>query len=194
MDTPELWLDWKPPSAREQKSGTDKTDKTSIGGRGLIAELFQHTEGPAPETAQGSPDAGEDNAPTEGQTAALALMNASGSRIVTLEDGPVIGVWSDLDSPEIRAALRTLGIQHPVKYLDGSDVPMKYKVRKVAGEPTPLSVLKEMEQHPEPWVIRDQMWKNTRPLTWREYEERCLGESKAAAEELQRKQKGGKTK
>jgi len=35
---------------------------------------------------------------------------------------------------------------------------MRYKLRRVEGEPVPLSVLTEMEQHPaEPWKVRDRM-------------------------------------
>jgi hypothetical protein len=70
------------------------------------------------------------------------------------------GIWSDLDGPEVRAALRTYGNGHlPVRYLDG-DVPMRFKLRVVPGEPVPANVLIEMEKHPqEPWGIRDRMLK-----------------------------------
>lgn len=88
---------------------------------------------------------------------ACAVLNRAGSRIVVLETGTTIGVWSDLDGPEVRTALRTLGLdQLPVRYLDGAGVPMRYKLRRVKGDPVSMSVLARMEQHPnEPWKVRD---------------------------------------
>ena len=69
---------------------------------------------------------------------ALTVVNRRGVRIMALADGVTIGVWSDLDGPEIRAALRVLEMdQRPVRYLDGPGVPMRYKVRRVGGEPGP---------------------------------------------------------
>ena len=74
----------------------------------------------------------------------------------------IIGIWSDLDSPEIRAALRALDADRlPVRYLDGAGVPMQYKVRRVEGEPVSISVLAEMEQRPaDPWMVRDRLPNN----------------------------------
>ncbi len=40
---------------------------------------------------------------------ASAVLNRAGVRIMALEGGATIGVWSDLDGPEVRAALRTFG-------------------------------------------------------------------------------------
>lgn len=47
----------------------------------------------------------------------------------------------------------------PVHYLDGAGVPVRYKVRRVDGEPVPMNVLIEMEKQveDEPWVVRDRM-------------------------------------
>ena len=88
---------------------------------------------------------------------ASAVLNQAGVRIMALEGGATIGVWSDLDGPEVRAAVRAFGSDGPpVRYLDGACIPMRYKLRRVEGEPVPLSVLTEMEQHPaEPWKVRD---------------------------------------
>ena len=36
---------------------------------------------------------------------ASAVLNRAGVRIMALEGGATIGVWSDLDGPEVRAAL-----------------------------------------------------------------------------------------
>jgi hypothetical protein len=90
---------------------------------------------------------------------ASGVLNRAGVRIMATEGGATIGVWSDLDGPEVRAALRAFGSDRlPVRYLDGAGVPMRYKVRRVEGEPVPMNVLAAMEQHPaEPWKVRDRM-------------------------------------
>jgi len=113
---------------------------------------------------------------------ASGVLNRAGVRIMALEGGATIGVWSDLDGPEVRAALRTFGSDAlPVRYLDGAGVPMRFKARRVDGEPVPMSVLAEMEQrqadlmeapdpmatsdpskgrpieHEYPWTVRDRM-------------------------------------
>jgi hypothetical protein len=90
---------------------------------------------------------------------ASAVLSRAGVRIMALESGATVGVWSDLDGPEVRAALRTFGSEHlPVRYLDGAGIPVRYKLRRVEGEPVPLSVLGEMERHSaEPWKVRDRM-------------------------------------
>jgi len=37
-------------------------------------------------------------------------------------------------------------------------IPMRYRLRRVDGEPVPMNVLNEMELHPaDPWKIRDRM-------------------------------------
>lgn len=90
---------------------------------------------------------------------ASAVLGRAGVRIMALAGGATIGVWSDLDGPEVREALRTFGSGGmPVRYLDGAGVPMRYKARRVDGEPIPMNVLAAMEQHPaEPWKVRDRM-------------------------------------
>lgn len=95
---------------------------------------------------------------------AVGVLNSSGVRRLELKEGAAIGIWSDLDGPEIRAALATLGIEHmAIRYLDGRGVPMRYKLRKVAGEAVPLSVLNAMEEaQSEPWRIRDIMLERMR--------------------------------
>ena len=90
---------------------------------------------------------------------ASAVLNRAGVRIMQFDGTIIIGAWSDLDGPGIRAALCTLGHAGlPIRYLDGAGVPVHYKVRSVKGEPVPLSVLAEMERQPgEPWKVRDRM-------------------------------------
>ncbi len=90
---------------------------------------------------------------------ASGVLNQAGVRIMALEGGATIGVWSDLDGPEVRAALRAFGSDGPaVRYLDGAGIPMRYKLRRVDGEPVPMNVLAAMERHPaDPWKVRDRM-------------------------------------
>jgi len=92
-------------------------------------------------------------------TCARALLNRAGVRIMAIEDGATIGVWSDLDGPEVREALCIVSMDHlPVRYLDAAGIPARYKERLVDGEPVPTSVLAEMERNPAaPWKVRDRM-------------------------------------
>ncbi|MEK7750866.1 MAG: hypothetical protein AAB654_03045 [Acidobacteriota bacterium] len=63
---------------------------------------------------------------------ATALLNAAGVRLMRLGGVSTVGVWSDLDGPEIRAALRTLQMDSlPVRFLDGDGIPLRYTVRRV---------------------------------------------------------------
>jgi hypothetical protein len=141
-------MNWKPEArifantAESEPTKTSETDSVvSVGA----------TSAESPEIEAG-PD------PTE-LARASAILSAAGIRLMELENGLSVGVWSDLDGPEVRAALRTFGSDGlPVRYLDGAGVPMRYKARRVDGEPVPLNVLAAMEQHPaEPWKIRDGM-------------------------------------
>jgi hypothetical protein len=96
---------------------------------------------------------------------ACAVLDRTGVRIIVAISGAAaIGIWSDLEGPEVRAALRTLQLDKlPFCYLDGAGTPTSYKVRRVKGEPVPMSVLCEMEGHPsEPWKVRDRMLSETR--------------------------------
>ncbi len=68
-------------------------------------------------------------------THALDLLNQTGVRAMAMEDGMTIGMWRDLDGPEVRAALRVLGADRlPVRYLDGPGIPARYKERRVADD------------------------------------------------------------
>jgi hypothetical protein len=98
--------------------------------------------------------------PTPAQLAhASAVLTKAGIRLMRIDGVDMVGIWSDLDGPEIRAALRVYGSDRlAVRYLDGDGIPMKFKLRRVQGEPVPTNVLSEMEKHPvEPWKVRDQM-------------------------------------
>jgi hypothetical protein len=97
---------------------------------------------------------------------ARATLNGAGVRSFLVNGVRHIGLWSDLDSAEIRAALRSLGHELlPVVYLDGAGVPDRYKLRQVAGEPVPMIVLAAMEAHrAAPWEVRDAM---LRDMGWK---------------------------
>ena len=90
---------------------------------------------------------------------ASAVLNRGGVRLMQLDGVTTIGIWSDLDGPEVRKVLRVFGSDGlPVRYLDGAAVPMRYKLRRVEGEPVPQSVLLEMERSlREPWKVRDRL-------------------------------------
>jgi hypothetical protein len=105
--------------------------------------------------------------------AASRTLNRAGVRLMTIDAQATVGIWADLDSAELRQALRLLGLgRAPVRYLDGSGVPMRYKATKLEGEPIPLNVLAEMERSisDEPWMIRDRMLReirwHSRPIPW----------------------------
>jgi hypothetical protein len=97
--------------------------------------------------------------PTDLARGSIILMQA-GVRLMETDGATSIGIWSDLDGPNVRLALCTLGSEMllPIRYLDAVGVPMRYKSRSMEGEPVPMNVLRAMEANPaEPWVIRDRM-------------------------------------
>lgn len=99
---------------------------------------------------------------------ASEVLARTGVRLVDLEPGFAIGVWSDLDGEELRRALAVFSENAPVLYLDGPDVPMRYKVRDVPGEPVPLDVLHAMRAAEaagaKPWEVRNRLLKGK---TWK---------------------------
>jgi hypothetical protein len=120
-------------------------------------------------------------------------------RLMELESGTTIGLWSDLDSAEVRAALRVFGSDMlPVRYLDSPQVLTRYKERRVQGEPVPMNVLAEMERVHErlthhqqalpaseqtaptecPWAARDRMFSamdySPGEISWAEWEAAAL--------------------
>jgi hypothetical protein len=90
---------------------------------------------------------------------ARGVLNRTGVRIMALEDGQTVGIWSDLDSRQVRAAVETLGMEAwPIKYLDEPEIPARYKLRQIAGKPVPASVLLQMiRASSDPWERRDIM-------------------------------------
>jgi hypothetical protein len=140
MNTPATkqsrWLAWRPKAPVSQDSAGNEPTKPSKPG-------FVGFEG-TPSAESPEIEAGPNPAEL---THASGVLNRAGVRIMALEEGTTIGVWSDWDRPDIRAALRTFGLDRlPVRYLDGAGVPTRYKLRRVTGEPVPMSVLAEMER------------------------------------------------
>ena len=91
-------------------------------------------------------------------------------RLMNLDGVMTIGLWSDLDGPHIRSALRHLhpdGMP-PIRYIDGPHIPMRYKARRSKGEPVPLDIVRAMQAvvTGEPWIVRDWMLKD---IEWRPY-------------------------
>jgi hypothetical protein len=136
------WMDWKP-SVRVS-AGREPTKPSKLG-----SVSFDGKTPKSPEVEAG-PD------PTELGRAA-SVLNRAGARILRVFGAATIGLWSDLDGPELRAALRVLELQRlPIRYLDGDGIPTQYKLRRVEGEPVPKSVLAQMERRPaDPWRVRD---------------------------------------
>jgi hypothetical protein len=142
------WMDWKPKA--RMLADTAESEPTKPSEPGFVG-FEGATSAESPEIEAG-PDPAE-------LARASAVLNRAGVRIMALEGGAIIGVWSDLDGPEVRAALRTSGSDGmPVRYLDGVGVLARFKARRVDGEPVPMNVLAAMEQHAaEPWKVRDRM-------------------------------------
>ena len=176
MSTPTLhpatrsrWMDWKPkarilPDSAESEP-TKPSKPGSVGFEGA-------TSAESPEIEAG-PDPAE-------LARACGVLNRAGVRIMALEGGATMGVWSDLAGPEVRAALRTFESDGlPVRYLDAASIPMRYKLRRVEGEPVPMSVLAEMERHPaDPWRVRDRMLNEvgwcSKGIAWAEWKAAAL--------------------
>jgi hypothetical protein len=99
-----------------------------------------------------------DEPDVETLTWAGEVFKLNGVRHLTLDGQHVIGIWSDLDGPHIRKAMRIFDNQDvPVRYLDGPGIPLRYKVRRMKGTPVPLNILHAMEAAAEPWAVRDRM-------------------------------------
>ena|SRR5215471_410023 len=96
---------------------------------------------------------------------ASAVLADAGLRLTQLDGVMTIGIWSSLDSPGLRAALRVFrSEQAPVCYLDAPNVPIPNKYKVYPGSPEngpqhiPWKVVQAMYARPdEPWRIRDQM-------------------------------------
>jgi broad specificity phosphatase PhoE len=65
------------------------------------------------------------------QTNALRFLSLAGCRIIREDSEIQIGIWEDLDGPEIREAIRAVGLDvHPIVYLESAEVPIRFKKRR----------------------------------------------------------------
>lgn len=102
-------------------------------------------------------------APAEEPTEALLawageILKLNGVRHFFIDGRPVNGIWSDLDGPHIREALRIVGNKDiEVRYLDGPGIPMRFKARTMKGQPVPLNIVSAMYRASKPWETRDNM-------------------------------------
>jgi hypothetical protein len=120
-------MDWKPKARISADTAESEPTKPSKPG-------FVGFEG-ATSTESPKIEAGPDPAEL---ARASALLNRAGVRIMQLEGVATIGVWSDLDGPEVRQALRVMGMDEiPVRFLDGAGIPTRFKLRRAEGEPVP---------------------------------------------------------
>jgi hypothetical protein len=141
------WLDWQP-SRNFQKSSESELTKTTKADSGVFVSSHQEQIQKIEHFSEASIEH------------AVALLNRTGARIVIYAAGDeATGIWSDLDGPEVRAAIRMLGRGDlPVVYLDSPGCPNHYKVRRVPGELIPLPILAAMEAAAsEPWHVRDEL-------------------------------------
>jgi hypothetical protein len=123
MSAPSRWLGWE----AQIRLSADLPDKAPTKTTETLFDVFVGARSAEIAKTEAGPDAAE-------LTRASAMLNRAGVRIMALEGGAIIGVWSDLDGPGVRAALSTLGSDRaPVRYLDGSGIPMRYKLRRVEG-------------------------------------------------------------
>jgi hypothetical protein len=195
MSTRSRWLDWKPETQKFRETPRYEPTKPSKPGfvgfdgspladsQNLGAEICPPGEGKSATSMECKAGEAAEVLPCpspEELAQASAVLAQAGIRLMRINGVDYIGVWSDLDGPRVRAALAVFhpdGIP-PVLYLDG-DVPMRFKLRKVPGEPVPAHVLAAMEEEPnQPWVIRDRMLKemNWSPdgIPWAEWKARSL--------------------
>jgi len=183
-------MDWKPKARILADPAESEPTKPSKPG---FVGFEGSTSAESPEIEAG-PDRAE-------LARASAVLKRAGVRIMALEGGATIGAWSDLDGPELRAALRTFGSDRlPVRHLDGTGVPIRYKLRRVEGEPVPMNVLAEMERRQAdlmgasdpmegrapkaggsveyPWQVRDRMLREmgwcSKGIPWAEWKAAAL--------------------
>lgn len=149
------WLDWEPKtcifSKRPETAPTQPTQPDTTGCAGRLQNLpkssvegLEGYVGPDPGQSQKF----EAELDLVQLVRAAALLNQVGVRIVQSEGGDAIGVWSHLDSAPISKALRILGAsQASVLYLDGPGVPIRYKVRRLPGDPTGVRPSRDGNTH-----------------------------------------------
>ena len=151
-------MNWREKLVRGSQDGHDTSDRstTSVTSVTALDEAQTTTLDPDPALL----------------ACAAAVLSRAGVRLMRVDDEEVVGIWSDLDGPEVRDALRTFGSDSlPVRYLDGDRIPMRFKLRRVDGEPVTPEIRAAMERaHEKPWTVRNRMLKeigwNVKPELW----------------------------
>lgn len=95
--------------------------------------------------------------PAQQRAHASRILAKAGVRLMNLDEVMTVGIWSDLDSKELRWALAMFGSgDTPWLYLDGPGTPERYKLRAVPGDPVDPDILALMLSDKEkPWETRD---------------------------------------
>jgi hypothetical protein len=140
------WTTWRATDEIISNSASsERTKPTERGFDGFVASIPRHF----PKIETGDLE----------RSRAFEFLNRAGVRMVRSAGIATVGIWSDLDSQQIREALCIVGLgESQVRYLDGAGIPTRYKLRRVKGDPAPMSVLGEMEKHSvEPWTVQNRM-------------------------------------
>jgi hypothetical protein len=74
----------------------------------------------------------QDGRPTESEiNDAMRLLNLAGCRIIAEDCGFLIGIWDDLDGPELRRAIWVLGMgEHRIVHLESREIAIQFKSRR----------------------------------------------------------------
>lgn len=118
------WLDWAPQAEIAPACPDNELTKPT---KGIYVSSVGSTSGHA-SVSVGFDSSTLGHADDAEITRAMRLLNLAGARILDRQN---IGLWSDLDCPEIRNALAVVGMDGlPTIHLDtAADIPMRYKVR-----------------------------------------------------------------
>lgn len=154
--TKSRWMNWKPGRILGESPDHEPTKPTKPGSVGFVGVTS------AQDAKIREAEVGHDLAAMQG---AVALLNAAGCRIIRRPDGFSVGVWSDMDGPEPRAAIATVWPGAPVVYLDGTrPLDPRYRVRAADDDRrlVPLSIVRAMEEAEAAmpgsgWQVRDRL-------------------------------------
>ncbi|MGI9072565.1 MAG: hypothetical protein ACR2JB_14925 [Bryobacteraceae bacterium] len=126
------WLDWAPSPENLRTCPENELTKLtkSISVSSVGSYQGEGDTSSAVSVPQGGTDK-TDKSLSQEQAEAMQVLNLCGVRIMRYGSELRIGAWEDLDVPELRAAIQTVGIAElRVVHLEGADVPIRYKVRQ----------------------------------------------------------------
>lgn len=157
MSTPTLgsarsrWLDWKPKARILENSAENEPTKPSKPGSvGFVGATLTNPpkieaeQDPAADRGGGDRGAGDRGGGHLGGAESgrpSVLLDLTGCRLIRLDDVFTIGIWRDLDAPELRGAIAVAGLVNlPVRFLDEDDLPERYRVRSLRAPLRPPDV------------------------------------------------------